>query len=90
MTCAGDPARPQWPTVVWWWDRRLDTDVPRIHVICWIELVEGREARFGRVTVSGLIADPTNLDDAAVVVELHYQLQRSLATMNNVDHALGT
>ena len=87
MSCADEPAGRTWPTVVWWWDRRLDTDVPPTHGIRWMELVEGREARSGRVTVSQRTADPTDLDDAAVAAELHYQLQRSLATMINVDHA---
>jgi hypothetical protein len=87
MTCANEPGGPTWPTVVWWWDRQLDTEVPPTHGIRWIELVDGREARFGRVAVSQRTADPTDLDDAAVAAELHYQLQRSLATMIDVDHA---
>ncbi|HEY5846140.1 MAG TPA: hypothetical protein VIT42_05045 [Microlunatus sp.] len=87
MTSVDRPAAPVWPVVVWWWDRRLDIDVPATHGICWVELVQNREARFGQVPVSQRTADPENFDDAAVKAELHYQLQRSLATMINVDHA---
>ena len=76
-----------YPVVVWWWDRRLDVEVPPTYGICWVELVDGREARFGQVAVSRRTAEPADVDDPAVAAELHYQLQRQLGTMIRVDHA---
>ena len=77
----------RYPVVVWWWDRRLDVEVPPTYGICWVELVDGREARFGQVAVSRRTAEPADVDDPAVAAELHYQLQRQLGTMIRVDHA---
>lgn len=89
---AGGPPRPGqetlWPLVVWWWSQTEDRDVPLTHAIRWVELVGSEERRAGIVQVSQRTADPRNLDDAAVRVELHHDLERRLGTAIRVDHAL--
>jgi hypothetical protein len=87
MSVVDRSAEPPYPVRVWWWDRRLDVEVPPTYGICWVELVEGREARFGQVAVSRRTAEPADADDPVVAAELHYQMQRRLGTMIRVDHA---
>lgn len=78
---------PVWPLVVWWWDQAEDHDVLPTHAICWVELVAFQERRAGTVQISKRTADPHDLDDPAVRVELHHHLERRLGTTIQVDHA---
>lgn len=77
-----------WPLVVWWWNQTEDRDVPPTRAIRWVELVDSEERRSGVVHASQRTADPRNLDDPAVRVELHHDLERRLGTTIRVDHAL--
>jgi hypothetical protein len=76
------------PLVVWWWNQTEDRDVPPTRAIRWVELVNSEERRAGVVHASQRTADPRNLDDPAVRVELHHDLERRLGTTIRVDHAL--
>lgn len=77
-----------WPLVVWWWDPAEDRDVPPTRAIRWVELVGAEERRGGTSRISKRTSNPLDLDDPAVRVELHHELERRLGTTIRVDHAL--
>lgn len=78
------PARPTRPTVVWWWERERDIDVPRLRAIRWTEL-DG--ARSGLIRVPARDCDPADPSDMKIPMEIQLQTALHFSGPIHVQHA---